>query len=93
MGDHRENGGILMSWLLFSEQFTHKFSSPRKGAGQPASPLRVSQAGALPCEEEEDAISGTRQGGRAPVTPRGRGRRGRPPSRTTGTRYPGKRRL
>ncbi|NXF52595.1 TP53B protein, partial [Oceanites oceanicus] len=58
--------------------------SPRKGAGQPASPLRVSQTGALPCEEEED--SGTRQGGRAPVTPRGRGRRGRPPSRTTGTR-------
>ncbi|XP_010141167.1 PREDICTED: tumor suppressor p53-binding protein 1, partial [Buceros rhinoceros silvestris] len=61
-------------------------SSPRKGAGQPASPLRVSQAGALPCEEEEDAISGTRQGSRAPVTPRGRGRRGRPPSRTTGAR-------
>ncbi|XP_074773404.1 TP53-binding protein 1 isoform X2 [Athene noctua] len=61
--------------------------SPRKGAGQPASPLRVSQAGAaLPCEEEEDSMSGTRQGGRAPVTPRGRGRRGRPPSRTTGTR-------
>uniref|UniRef100_A0A663LYP8 TP53-binding protein 1 n=1 Tax=Athene cunicularia TaxID=194338 RepID=A0A663LYP8_ATHCN len=53
----------------------------------PASPLRVSQAGAaLPCEEEEDSMSGTRQGGRAPVTPRGRGRRGRPPSRTTGTR-------
>ncbi|KGL85850.1 Tumor suppressor p53-binding protein 1, partial [Charadrius vociferus] len=61
-------------------------SSPRKGAGQPASPLRVSQAGALPCEEEEDSMPGTRQGGRAPVTPRGRGRRGRPPSRTTGTR-------
>ncbi|KAF1528993.1 TP53-binding protein 1, partial [Eudyptula albosignata] len=60
--------------------------SPRKGAGQPASPLRVSQTGALPCEEEEDAMPGTRQGGRAPVTPRGRGRRGRPPSRTTGTR-------
>ncbi|KAM6308546.1 TP53-binding protein 1 [Aegotheles albertisi] len=60
--------------------------SPRKGAGQPASPLRVSQTGALPCEEEEDSLPGTRQGGRAPVTPRGRGRRGRPPSRTTGTR-------
>ncbi|KAM9275348.1 TP53-binding protein 1 [Morus bassanus] len=58
--------------------------SPRKGAGQPASPL--SQTGALPCEEEEDSMPGTRQGGRAPVTPRGRGRRGRPPSRTTGTR-------
>ncbi|XP_075570003.1 TP53-binding protein 1 isoform X2 [Pelecanus crispus] len=60
--------------------------SPRKGSGQPASPLRVSQTGALPCEEEEDSMPGTRQGGRAPVTPRGRGRRGRPPSRTTGTR-------
>ncbi|XP_050165008.1 TP53-binding protein 1 isoform X2 [Myiozetetes cayanensis] len=59
--------------------------SPRKGAGQPASPLRVSQMGALPCEEE-DSMTGTRQCGRAPVTPRGRGRRGRPPSRTTGTR-------
>ncbi|XP_068059475.1 TP53-binding protein 1 [Anomalospiza imberbis] len=60
--------------------------SPRKGAGQPASPLRVSQTGALRCEEEEDCMPGTRQAGRAPVTPRGRGRRGRPPSRTTGTR-------
>uniref|UniRef100_A0A8C2SLE4 TP53-binding protein 1 n=1 Tax=Coturnix japonica TaxID=93934 RepID=A0A8C2SLE4_COTJA len=49
--------------------------------------LRVCQAGAtLLCEEEEDSIHGTRQGGKAPVTPRGRGRRGRPPSRTTGTR-------
>lgn len=82
-----------MSWLLSSKQLTHKFSSPRKGAGQPASPLRVSQTGALPCEEEEDCMPGTRQAGRAPVTLRGRGRRGRPPSRTTGTRYPGKRRL
>ncbi|XP_068881412.1 TP53-binding protein 1 isoform X1 [Aphelocoma coerulescens] len=60
--------------------------SPRKGAGQPASPVRVSQTGALPCEEEEDSMPGTRQAGRAPVTLRGRGRRGRPPSRTTGTR-------
>ncbi|NWT17778.1 TP53B protein, partial [Vireo altiloquus] len=60
--------------------------SPRKGAGQPASPLRVSQTGALPCEEEEDSVPGSHQAGRAPVTPRGRGRRGRPPSRTTGTR-------
>ncbi|NXI62057.1 TP53B protein, partial [Anseranas semipalmata] len=60
--------------------------SPRKGAGQPASPLRVSQTGALLCEEEDDSVLGTRQSGRAPATPRGRGRRGRPPSRTTGTR-------
>ncbi|XP_072201240.1 TP53-binding protein 1 isoform X2 [Excalfactoria chinensis] len=61
--------------------------SPRKGVGQPVSPLRVCQAGAaLLCEEEEDSMHGTRQGGKAPVTPRGRGRRGRPPSRTTGTR-------
>ncbi|XP_062357086.1 TP53-binding protein 1 isoform X2 [Cinclus cinclus] len=60
--------------------------SPRKGAGQPASPLRVSQTGALPCEEDEDSMPGTRPAGRAPVVLRGRGRRGRPPSRTTGTR-------
>ncbi|NXC09151.1 TP53B protein, partial [Orthonyx spaldingii] len=60
--------------------------SPRKGAGQPASPLRVSQTGALPCEEKEDSMPGTRQAGRAPATLRGRGRRGRPPSRTIGTR-------
>eukprot|EP00076_Gallus_gallus_P044166 XP_025009704.1 TP53-binding protein 1 isoform X3 [Gallus gallus] len=61
--------------------------SPRKGVGQPVSPLRVSQAGAaLLCEEEEDSMLGTRQSGKAPGTPRGRGRRGRPPSRSTGTR-------
>ncbi|NWI09457.1 TP53B protein, partial [Crypturellus soui] len=60
--------------------------SPRKGVGQPASPLRVRQTGALPCEEDEDSVLGARQGGRAPVTPRGRGKRGRPPSRATGTR-------
>ncbi|XP_065497464.1 TP53-binding protein 1 isoform X2 [Caloenas nicobarica] len=60
--------------------------SPRKGAVQPASPVRASQPGVLPCEEEEDSAPGARQGGRAPGTPRGRGRRGRPPSRTTGTR-------
>lgn len=56
------------------------FSSPRKG---------VSQTGAPVCEEDGDAGLGIRQGGKAPVTPRGRGRRGRPPSRITGTRYPG----
>ncbi|XP_060030483.1 TP53-binding protein 1 isoform X2 [Erinaceus europaeus] len=51
--------------------------SPRKG---------VSQTGAPLCEEDGDAGLAIRQGGKAPVTPRGRGRRGRPPSRTTGTR-------
>lgn len=56
------------------------FSSPRKG---------ISQTGAPVCEEDGDAGLGIRQGGKAPVTPRGRGRRGRPPSRTTGTRYLG----
>lgn len=56
------------------------FSSPRKG---------VSQTGTPVCEEDGDAGLGIRQAGKAPVTPRGRGRRGRPPSRTTGTRYPG----
>jgi hypothetical protein len=54
------------------------FSSPRKG---------VSQTGAPVCEEDGDGGLGIRQGGKTPVTPRGRGRRGRPPSRTTGTRY------
>ncbi|KAM4829482.1 TP53-binding protein 1 isoform 3-T3 [Thomomys bottae] len=48
--------------------------SPRKGVNQPGAPV---------CEEDGDGI---RQGGKAPGTPRGRGRRGRPPSRTTGTR-------
>ncbi|KAL1786576.1 tumor suppressor p53-binding protein 1 isoform X1 [Sigmodon hispidus] len=51
--------------------------SPRKG---------ISQTGAPVCEEDGDAGLGIRQGGKAPVTPRGRGRRGRPPSRTTGSR-------
>ncbi|XP_008934830.1 PREDICTED: tumor suppressor p53-binding protein 1 [Merops nubicus] len=60
--------------------------SPRKGAGQPASPLRGGQPGALPGEEEEESILGTRQGGKAPATPCGRGRRGRPPSRAAGAR-------
>ncbi|CAM5146243.1 unnamed protein product [Eretmochelys imbricata] len=60
--------------------------SPRKGAGQPGSPLRAGQTGATACEEDEDPAPGIRQGGKAPLTPRGRGRRGRPPSRATGTR-------
>ncbi|XP_072480853.1 TP53-binding protein 1-like isoform X1 [Notamacropus eugenii] len=46
----------------------------------------VTQIGASVCEEDGDAGLGIRQGGKSPVTPRGRGRRGRPPSRTTGTR-------
>uniref|UniRef100_A0A8D0HF00 TP53-binding protein 1 n=1 Tax=Sphenodon punctatus TaxID=8508 RepID=A0A8D0HF00_SPHPU len=62
--------------------------SPRKGAAQPSSPLRPGQTGAPVCEEEEDPALGIQHGGKAaPLTPRGRGRRGRPPSsRTTGTR-------
>ncbi|XP_067411484.1 TP53-binding protein 1 isoform X2 [Emydura macquarii macquarii] len=60
--------------------------SPRKGAGQQGSPLRAGQTGAAACEEDEDPALGIRQGGKAPLTPRGRGRRGRPPSRSTGTR-------
>ncbi|XP_038274499.1 TP53-binding protein 1 isoform X6 [Dermochelys coriacea] len=60
--------------------------SPRKGAGQPGSPLKAGQTGATACEEDEDPALGFRQGGKAPLTPRGRGRRGRPPSRATGTR-------
>nr|XP_006117051.1 TP53-binding protein 1 [Pelodiscus sinensis] len=60
--------------------------SPRKGAGQPGSPLRASHIGAMAFEEDEDVALGIRQGGKVLLTPRGRGRRGRPPSRTTGTR-------
>lgn len=83
---------IVKQHLFFRmANWIHDFSSPRKGVGQPVSPLRVSQAGAaLLCEEEEDSMLGTRQSGKAPGTPRGRGRRGRPPSRSTGTRYCGK---
>uniref|UniRef100_A0A8C8S2M8 TP53-binding protein 1 n=1 Tax=Pelusios castaneus TaxID=367368 RepID=A0A8C8S2M8_9SAUR len=48
--------------------------------------LRAGQTGAAACEEDEDPALGIRHGGKAPLTPRGRGRRGRPPSRATGTR-------
>ncbi|XP_016067086.1 PREDICTED: tumor suppressor p53-binding protein 1 isoform X2 [Miniopterus natalensis] len=60
--------------------------SSRGGPGKPSPRKGVSQTGAPVCEEDGDAGLGIRQGGKAPVTPRGRGRRGRPPSRTTGTR-------
>ncbi|KAM8781402.1 TP53-binding protein 1 isoform 2-T2 [Rhynchonycteris naso] len=60
--------------------------SSRVGPGKPSPRKGVSQTGAPVCEEDGDAGLGIRQGEKAPVTPRGRGRRGRPPSRTTGTR-------
>ncbi|XP_074863057.1 TP53-binding protein 1 isoform X2 [Carettochelys insculpta] len=60
--------------------------SPRKGPGQPGSPLRAGQTGVMTCEEDEDIALGIRQSGKTPLTPRGRGRRGRPPSRAAGAR-------
>ncbi|XP_077173897.1 TP53-binding protein 1 isoform X2 [Paroedura picta] len=55
--------------------------SPKKGGGQPCSPLQPEDRAV--CEEEEQ---GHQQVGRAHLTPRGRGRRGRPTSRSSGTR-------
>ncbi|XP_029430830.1 TP53-binding protein 1 isoform X3 [Rhinatrema bivittatum] len=61
--------------------------SPRRGASQPGSPIRLGgQVGTPLCEEDGDAVLGIRQGNKASITARGRGRRGRPPSRGTGTR-------
>ncbi|MEE6503330.1 hypothetical protein FKM82_004800 [Ascaphus truei] len=61
--------------------------SPRKMASQPGSPLRPGgQTGMQASEDDADAWLGNRPGAKAPLTPRGRGRRGRPPSRGTGSR-------
>ncbi|XP_054858120.1 TP53-binding protein 1 isoform X2 [Eublepharis macularius] len=54
--------------------------SPKKGGGQPRSPVQHDD-GAV----EEHGLS-NQQVGKAPLTPRGRGRRGRPTSRSPGTR-------
>ncbi|OBS78763.1 hypothetical protein A6R68_18848, partial [Neotoma lepida] len=62
------------------------FALPSSRGGPGKLRKGISQTGAPVCEEDGDAGLGIRQGGKAPVTPRGRGRRGRPPSRTTGTR-------
>nr|XP_033775971.1 TP53-binding protein 1 isoform X2 [Geotrypetes seraphini] len=61
--------------------------SPRRGASQPGSPNRPGgQAGMPACEEDGDAALGIRPGSKGSLTPRGRGRRGRPPYRGAGAR-------
>ncbi|OCT89674.1 TP53-binding protein 1 isoform X2 [Xenopus laevis] len=59
--------------------------SPRKLASQPCSPHRSGgQIGVQGSEDDADISLGNRS--KAALTPRGRGRRGRPPSRAAGTR-------
>ncbi|KAM4675361.1 TP53-binding protein 1 isoform 2-T2 [Discoglossus pictus] len=59
--------------------------SPRKVTSLPGSPLRPGgQTGVQVSEDDADASVGNRPGTKAPLTPRGRGRRGRPPSRGFG---------
>ncbi|XP_014340373.1 TP53-binding protein 1 isoform X2 [Latimeria chalumnae] len=74
--------------------------SPRKVGGQMGSPSRqvgsaepmgpgglMYQTGTGPLEEDGEMSLGVRHGNKTPVTtPRGRGRRGRPPYRSIGTR-------
>ncbi|XP_015265882.1 PREDICTED: tumor suppressor p53-binding protein 1 [Gekko japonicus] len=55
--------------------------SPKKGGGLPCCPPRPDEGAA--CEEEG---RGNQPVGREPLTPRGRGRRGRPASRSSGAR-------
>ncbi|XP_078539441.1 TP53-binding protein 1 isoform X2 [Lissotriton helveticus] len=61
--------------------------SPRKSSSQPGSPIQVGGQPGLPANEG-DRDAAHRLGGRTPLTPRGRGKRGRPPSRIAGTKNP-----
>ncbi|XP_075714205.1 TP53-binding protein 1 isoform X2 [Rhinoderma darwinii] len=64
--------------------------SPRKMVSHPGSSHRLGrQTGMQVNEEDADASLGYRPGAKAPLTPRGRGRRGRPPFRGTGSRETG----
>ncbi|KAL8197313.1 UNVERIFIED_CONTAM: hypothetical protein K2H54_020236 [Gekko kuhli] len=72
-GRGAESGGLALPGS--------KKLSPKKGGGLPCSPLRPDDGAA--CEEEE---RGNQPVGREPLTPRGRGRRGRPTSRSSGAR-------
>ncbi|KAM8972289.1 TP53-binding protein 1 [Pelodytes ibericus] len=75
--------------LLYSREFVIPSArgmvgklSPRKVPSQPGSPHRPgTQAGVQGTEDD-----GNKPGAKTPLTPRGRGRRGRPPSRVTGLR-------
>ncbi|XP_019500423.1 PREDICTED: tumor suppressor p53-binding protein 1 [Hipposideros armiger] len=85
-GSSGRGAGPLKGKTSGTEPADFALPSSRGGPGKPSPRKGVSQTGAPVCEEDGDAGLGIRQGGKAPVTPRGRGRRGRPPSRTTGTR-------
>ncbi|KAM5172193.1 TP53-binding protein 1 isoform 2-T2 [Mantella aurantiaca] len=65
-------------------------SSPRKVSSQPGSSRQTGrQTGVQVSEDDADASLGDRPGAKAPLTPRGRGRRGRPPFRGSGSREVG----
>ncbi|XP_055134909.1 TP53-binding protein 1 isoform X1 [Symphalangus syndactylus] len=85
-GSSGKGAGPLKGKTSGTEPADFALPSSRGGPGKLSPRKGVSQTGTPVCEEDGDAGLGIRQGGKAPVTPRGRGRRGRPPSRTTGTR-------
>ncbi|XP_036039377.1 TP53-binding protein 1 isoform X1 [Onychomys torridus] len=85
-GSSGRGAGPLKGKTSGTEAADFALPSSRGGPGKLSPRKGISQTGAPVCEEDGDAGLAIRQGGKAPVTPRGRGRRGRPPSRTTGTR-------
>uniref|UniRef100_A0A4W2CBV3 TP53-binding protein 1 n=1 Tax=Bos indicus x Bos taurus TaxID=30522 RepID=A0A4W2CBV3_BOBOX len=85
-GSSGRGAGQLKGKTSGTEPAEFALPSSRGGPGKLSPRKGVSQTGTPVCEEDGDAGLGIRQAGKAPVTPRGRGRRGRPPSRTTGTR-------
>ncbi|XP_052515432.1 TP53-binding protein 1 [Budorcas taxicolor] len=85
-GSSGRGAGQLKGKTSGTESAEFALPSSRGGPGKLSPRKGVSQTGTPVCEEDGDAGLGIRQAGKAPVTPRGRGRRGRPPSRTTGTR-------
>ncbi|XP_023566874.1 TP53-binding protein 1 isoform X6 [Octodon degus] len=85
-GSSGRGAGPLKGKTAGTEPTDFALPSSRGGPGKLSPRKGISQTGAPVCEEDGDTGLGARQGGKAPVTPRGRGRRGRPPSRTTGTR-------
>ncbi|XP_021081925.1 TP53-binding protein 1 isoform X3 [Mesocricetus auratus] len=85
-GSSGRGAGPLKGKTSGTEPADFALPSSRGGPGKLSPRKGINQTGTPVCEEDGDAGLGIRQGGKAPVTPRGRGRRGRPPSRTTGTR-------
>ncbi|NP_001082071.1 tumor protein p53 binding protein 1 S homeolog [Xenopus laevis] len=83
----RGKSGLLESgeFAVPSGRGTFGKLSPRKVASQPVSPHRSGgQIGVQGSEDDADISPGNRS--KATLTPRGRGRRGRPPARGAGTR-------